>query len=147
MPARPQGAPFDGPIQKRPSDYQTLLPGALNTRINQIELTRIDNATRLPVKGINPRTVPAPESSSMHRSNDALDRYAVRNQALFHGDIVPSPIPACGLHDIGTCVGSRYRTEEVWVIGSGQGPGDIRRAFLCHPKQLGASGQHLTRYH
>ena len=76
----------------------------------------------------------------MHRPNDAFERYAFCDQALLHRDIVPNPVPARGLDDVGTGIGSRYRAEEVWIVGSSEGPGDIWRAFLRHLEQLRARG-------
>jgi hypothetical protein len=39
---------------------------------------------------------------SIHRFDDAFERYAVRDQALLYGDIIPGSVPARRLGDIGS---------------------------------------------
>src|SRR5262245_59998109 len=62
---------------------------------------------------------------SAHRTDDPLNRHAVRHQPLLHGRGMPDPIPPRRLVYIGAPVSARKGYEKIGIIRARQHPGHV----------------------
>src|SRR5262245_46438955 len=82
-----------------------------------------------------------------HRADDLLEGDPVADHALLDGGRMPRAVPAGGLCNIGGRIGTWNLLEVVWIVRSGEGPGDMRRAIRRHGEQLLARGLRAASAH